>query len=137
MRAQCDQGGRWTMKGIIFNELNRMVVERFGVEVWERILEEAPLKTTGGAFIGPKTYPDEDLLAIVNQASQLLGVPIDDLIRQYGHFIFANLARLYPVFVKPAMTAKSFLKTVHSVIHVEVRKLYPDASLPSFHYEDP
>ena len=34
------------------------------------------------------------------------------------------------------MTLKQFLLTVDRVVHVEVRKLHPDASLPSFEYLD-
>ena len=124
------------MKGVIFNEFCRMITDRFGDETWEQILEQAPLQTKGGNFIAPKTYPDDDLMALVATASKVTGVASELLVTQYGRYVFPNLARLYPVFIKPGMTTKSFLKTVHSVIHVEVRKLYADASLPSFQYED-
>lgn len=125
------------MKGVIFNQFCGMITERFGSEMWERILEQAPIETKGGAFIAPKTYPDDDLVALLTEASKLTGIPAELLLTQYGRYVFPQLAKLYPVFLKPGMTTKSFLKTVHSVIHVEVRKLYADASLPTFQYEDP
>ncbi|OOO01233.1 MAG: hypothetical protein USCGTAYLOR_02565 [Chromatiales bacterium USCg_Taylor] len=125
------------MKGIIFNELQKMVTVSLGADAWEALLEQTPLETEGGGFIGPQTYPDKDLFALVGTASRVTGKPVDELVRSFGKFLFPDLARLYPGFLKPGMTAKSFLTTVHDVIHVEVRKLHPDVELPRFRYEDP
>ena len=41
-----------------------------------------------------------------------------------------------PSVLNTPKNAKEFLKTVHSIIHVEVKKLHPDAELPSFEYRD-
>jgi len=125
------------VKGIIFNELQKMVTVSLGADAWEALLEQTPLETEGGGFIGPQTYPDKDLFALVGTASRVTGKPVDELVRSFGKFLFPDLARLYPGFLKPGMTAKSFLTTVHDVIHVEVRKLHPDVELPRFRYEDP
>ena len=39
---------------------------------------------------------------------------------------------LYPVFFQEVSSSFDFVASVDGVIHVEVRKLYPDAQLPSF-----
>lgn len=42
--------------------------------------------------------------------------------------------KLHPEFMADH-TAKSFLESVHDVVHVEVKKLHPDTLLPEFTYE--
>lgn len=124
------------MKGIIFNQLESMVTESFGVEAWDQIIAGSALSVPDGVFIGPRNYPDEDLFAIVATASAATGKPAEELVRAFGRYLFPKLAGLYPVFFKPGMTAKSFLLSVDRVIHVEVRKLHGEAGLPMISYED-
>lgn len=83
------------------------------------------------------TYPEEELFTLVGALSKATEVPVEDLVRAFGEYAFEPLTGIYPDSVKPGMTVKDFLKSVHGVIHVEVKKLYPDAALPSFDYEDP
>lgn len=125
------------MKGVIFNELEEMVRERFGEGAWDDILEATELRTKGGVFAGPKAYPDDDFLALVGTTCRLHGQDAPRLIREFGRFLFPRFVRRYPIFLVPQMTAKQFLKTVDGTIHVVVRKLNPDAGLPKFEYEDP
>lgn len=125
------------MKGLVFRGFEKMILQRYGPDLWERLLDEAPLKTSGGGFIGPQTYPDEDLAALIATASRLTGESQTHLTTAFGRFLFPHFARIHPVFMKPGLTAKSFLQTVHGVIHVEVRKLHAGAHLPEFSYEDP
>lgn len=124
------------MKGVIFNQLEAMVTEQLGAQTWETLLAETKLETQGGYFVGPKTYPDADLVALVGTASRLTGTPADDLVTAFGRYLFPGLVKMHPAFVRAGMSAKEFLLSVDRVIHVEVRKLHPDAGLPSFRYED-
>ena len=63
-------------------------------------------------------------------------VPEQDLIFAFGQYLLGRFADIHPEFFENH-DIKSFLKTVHDVIHVEVKKLHPDAVLPNFDYEDP
>ncbi len=125
------------MKGTIFNELENMVTEVFGAATWERLIAESALKTKDGVFIGPKTYPDEDLFALVGTASKISGKPADELVTAFGRYLLPAFAKRYPNFFPAGMSAKTFLASVDRVIHVEVRKLQPDSVLPELRYEDP
>ena len=49
--------------------------------------------------------------------------------------MFRKFAEGFPAFFQRADNAFDFLRSIEDVIHVEVRKLYPDAELPSFDYE--
>jgi hypothetical protein len=120
------------MKGVVFNLLEEMVEQEFGLEVWEALLD-----ATGqdGVFVSTETYSDEQLVSLVVAAHEKSGIPVNDLIRAFGKFMFPRFHQQNPGFFKPGMTLKEFLLSVDQVIHVEVRKLHPDAGLPQFQYE--
>lgn len=121
------------MKGIVFNILNEMIEEQLGMEAWDTLLTQTELD---GIYVATQTYPDEELLTLVAAAQAHTGVPAADLIRAFGEYMVPRFAKNYPVFFENEDNLKSFLLTVDQVIHVEVRKLYPEAGLPEFQYED-
>ena len=56
-----------TMKGIVFNILNEMVEEQFGMAAWDGLLDAVGSE---GIYVATETYPDEELLALVAAAEQ-------------------------------------------------------------------
>lgn len=121
------------MKGIVFTLLADMVEEVYGLEAWDLILSESG---HDGIYISTETYPDSELFDLVGAAHKISGVPVPELIKSFGHYSFPKFKEQNPEFCDPDLGLKAFLLTVDRVIHVEVRKLHPDASLPSFAYED-
>ena len=91
----------------IFNRLEQMVTESFGLEAWDEIVVHSSLRTPNGVFVGPANYPDEDLFALVGTASRLTGKSVTELVRTFGRFLFRQLAMAYPVFIKPGMSART------------------------------
>lgn len=123
------------MKGIIFNTLEELVEEKFGFEMWDSILNSVELESEG-IYSSVGTYDDAELFAIVGKLSEKTKVSIRDLVITFGTYLAPKLQASFPVFFEPK-NYKDFLKNVHDVIHVEVRKLYPEAGLPEITYEDP
>lgn len=123
------------MKGVVFNIFEAFVVEGWGDEAYEALLDACPMHN-GGVFAGPESYPDEDLVALLTAACTRFGVEPTDALRAFGRFMFGQLASKFPAFLENH-DAKSFLMSIHDVIHVEVRKLMPGAVTPSFSYHDP
>ncbi len=121
------------MKGIVFTLLGDMVEETFGLEVWDELLTTANLD---GVFITTETYPDADLMALVAAAHEKSGIPVNDLVRAFGEYMFPKFHESNPGFFLEGQTLKEFLLSVDRVIHVEVRKLHPGAGLPEFAYKD-
>lgn len=117
------------MKGVIFNILEEMVIDRCGLDVWSELLEECQ---TEGIYTAGESYPDSELLALVDKASQSLEIPVPTLITGFGEFMFGQLVERYPIFVEQSPDLFTFLKSVDSVIHMEVRKLYDSPNLPEF-----
>ena len=124
------------MKGVIFNLFEAFVIENWGEETFEEILDECDL-VTKEPFVGPGTYPDEDLLKIVGKAVEKLGIPLSDGVQAFGKWILPKLMEQVPENMTDFDHPKDFLQTVHDIIHVEVRKLYSDAEPPRFTYKDP
>jgi hypothetical protein len=119
------------MKGVVFNILEDMVVEKGGVVLWQQLLNKAGVE---GSYISVDTYEDAELFKIVHEVQQALDIPLEEVIRSFGDFMFAKLADRYPMFVEAESELFGFLKSIEPVIHLEVQKLYTEANLPSIDY---
>lgn len=121
------------MKGVIFNILEEMVIDQCGLQVWNEILSSQKLE---GIYTAGESYPDSELFSLVKEISLQTNIPVESLISSFGEFLFEQLAERYPVFIESKPDLRSFLKSVDSVIHMEVKKLFSDPSLPQFEYQD-
>ena len=121
------------MKGMIFTEFLDLVEETWGLETSEHIIEASQLKS-GGIYTAVGNYEAGELLAMVAHLSAKVKIPVADLQVVFGKRIFALFTRNYGRFFTEAKGAFAFLAGIEHYIHVEVRKLYPDAELPSFSY---
>ncbi len=124
------------MKGIIFNIAESYLIETYGEEMFDEIIDECNLETID-PFVAPGTYPDSDLLEILVQTTKKVNITIDNLLKDLGRYAFFKLADRYPYFLEPYSSPKDFLLTVDDVIHVEVKKLYANSYLPTFQYQEP
>lgn len=124
------------MKGIVFTTFSDMVEEQFGLATWEALLDKVN-PSCGGSYTAGATYEDAELMALISELAQLTSIPIPQLIEAFGIYMFPVLANKYPVFIQQNMSLKEFLKSINDIIHVEVKKLYPEAGLPLITYEDP
>ena len=122
------------MKGIIFNLAEEVVTSLHGEDVWDAILERAAVD---GAYTSLGSYPDEELTALVVAASELLSSSPDAVLRSLGEGAMPLLAERFPSFFAGHTSSRSFILTLNDIIHAEVRKLYPDATVPDFGFERP
>lgn len=123
------------MKGVIFNILEEMIEERYGMAVWNEILNRT--MPGDGIYIAGESYPDEQLFSLVEAVSEQLDLPRAKVVSRFGEFLFQQLAVRHPVFLEDPEDLKSFLMSIQSVIHVEVQKLYDSPNLPTFQYTEP
>lgn len=124
------------MKGIVFTEFLEMVEDTFSPEVADEMITSSDLESNG-FYTAVGTYDHQEMVEMVTQLSEMTGVPIGDLLEKYGVYLFAKLIEGYPGFLEGINNAFEFLKTIDNHIHVEVRKLYPEAELPKFDFEEP
>ena len=119
------------MKGIIFTEFLAMVEEKFGYATVDEIITESNTPNDG-AYSAVGTYKFEELVSLIVALHNKSGIPISDLIKTYGVYFFNVLHSNYGAFFDRVPNLFAFLESIHGHIHVEVKKLYPDAELPDF-----
>lgn len=122
------------MKGIVFTTFNDMVEQEIGIDVWENILDSVNPESQG-IYTSVEDFPDEELIAMVSELSEITGTPIMDLVKAFGQYLFHALAMKHPVFVDENPDFLEFLKSIEDVIHKEVKKLYPNPNLPTLKWE--
>ena len=122
------------MKGMVFTGLLTMAERTIGEDAVDDILDEFPL-SNGGAYTAVDNYPCAELVSIVVKISEVSGLPIADLQRAFGGWMKERFAAGYPQFFEDKSCALEMLEAIENEVHVEVRKLYPDAELPSFETE--
>lgn len=122
------------MKGVVFTEFLEMVEVRFSADMVDDIIADAELPHVG-AYTAVGTYPHEEMVAMVVALSERSGIAVGELLKGFGEHLFARFVVAYPVFFEGATDAFTFLSGIDGIIHVEVRKLYPDAELPKFDVE--
>lgn len=119
------------MKGVIFVELLAMAEDAFGEDVVDRIIDSAALPSRG-AYTSVGNYDCEELLELVRGFSAYSGVSQAELQRLFGHWMMRSFGRHYPEFFVGKSGSIEMLEAIEDEIHVEVRKLYPEAELPAF-----
>lgn len=122
------------MKGVVFNIFNDMINDQFGMGTWQTLIDRTK-PDSDAVYTSGDVYPDEELVAYVTELSAITNVAVPELIRAFGRYMMKVFARIHPEYL--TSDPKAFLRSVHDVIHVEVKKLHPDAVLPEFTYEDP
>lgn len=119
------------MKGIVFTELLTMAEQAVGEAAVDAILDEAEL-SSGGVFTAVGSYPCSDLMAIVAGLCPHTGMSVEALQRAFGGWMLKYFVAHYPGVFASKPGPLEMLESVDGEIHVEVRKLYPDAELPRF-----
>jgi len=118
------------MKGVVFTEFLEMVESAFSPDVADQIVEASDLPS-GGVYTAVGTYDHAEIVTLVQQLSVETKVSVDDLLHTFGKHLFGRFVEGYPGFFEGEQNAFQFLQSVEEYIHVEVKKLYPDAELPS------
>ncbi len=119
------------MKGIVFTEFLDMVEQKFGYEVVDQIIEESKLDSNG-IYTAVGTYPHSEVVTLLMNLSDKVNIDPGALLKEFGKYLFDTFLASYPQFFAAVDNAFSFLHSIDNHIHVEVLKLYPDATLPKF-----
>lgn len=116
------------MHGTMFVHLRKYTEDRLGPSAWDGVL--------GAARLGPrvylpiKSYPDEELVAIVTALSQSTGLAIPDLLDAFGQYVAPHLIAMYRHLLNPAWRTLDVLLNVEATAHRAVRIEQPEASPP-------
>lgn len=119
------------MLGIVFTSLVEMLEDNISPEFADEVLVEANLENDG-AFTSVGYYPFSELQKIMVVLVNKTGRPVNDLLYDYGKYLFTVLSAGHAGMMANRHSVLEILDCLDDDIHVQVRKLYPDADLPSF-----
>ncbi|WP_441003750.1 heme NO-binding domain-containing protein [Pseudocolwellia agarivorans] len=123
------------MQGSIFTAFSDMIIDKMGMEQWNELLEKTE-PASQGIYTSGEQYEDSELVNMVLALSEKTGVEPEKLIQAFGQYLFTSLYEGCPTDLSNVDSLREFLLQIDSVIHVEVKRVHPNAYLPKFEYED-
>jgi hypothetical protein len=119
------------MKGIILTSFVGWVEQTRGLVTCDQMLTKAADQlSTGGAYTTVGNYPASELRSLAEALAEIEGTSSDVVMREFGTAAFAQLGALHPEWIAQMPDLMSMLGKIESIIHVEVRKLYPESMPP-------
>ena len=121
------------MKVIIFTEFLELVEDKFGLDVLDEILD---MSEDDGVYTAVGSYDHRDLVKLIVNLSKKTGIDAGTLQQVFGKVAFQALLRSIPMQsgIQSAQNTLQFIRLVEEYIHVEVKKLYPEAMPPTFDF---
>lgn len=119
------------MKGIVFTEFLEYVEGRYGLHTVDQIIDNSDL-STNGVYTSIGTYNFSEMLQLLKALSAKTGQNIDGLLLAFGEYFFKVVETNYKAILDEFDGPIDMLASIDDHIHVEVRKIYPNAQLPKF-----
>jgi len=117
--------------GVINKSLKEMVIEQFGMERWESILERSGVPVD--SFLSMRSYDDQRTYALAQGCADELGIPLADALRAFGaHWIEHTVERDYSALVSAAGNSLvEFLNNLNA-LHDKISSTFLDYRPPTF-----
>ena len=119
------------MLGIVFTSLIDMLEEKVSPDFADEVIVEAELQNDG-AYTAVGYYPFEEMQKIVGILVKKTGKSANELLYDFGFYLFGKLSAAHGSVLANTDSLLQMLEHLDGDIHVQVRKLYPDADLPRF-----
>jgi hypothetical protein len=123
------------MKGLVFTEFFELVVKLFDDDMVDTLIDNTN-PSSNGAYTAVGSYDYQELEDMVVELSKQTDIPVEDLLEAFGRHLASVFTEKFVSFFLEAGSAIALFREIDRHIHVEVLKLYPDAELPNFRYED-
>jgi hypothetical protein len=131
--GRCHRKKACHMKGLVFTTFYEHCEQRYGADMLDDIIDDANLPNKG-AYTSVGTYPFDEMVALVTALVRRTGQSLPRVMEEVGAACFAKWVHYVPAHFQE----KCLFDVLSEVDHFheyEVRKLYPDAELPSFRVE--
>ncbi len=122
------------MKGLVFTTFYDYCETLHGPEFLDDLIDAAGLQNDG-AYTSVGTYSFEDMASLVESFAARTGTAVMTVLENFGAFCFSRWVQRIP----HAFASRSLfdiLSAVDDFHRAEIKKLYPDAELPSFKVEE-
>jgi len=119
------------MKGFIFTNFLDFVEKSNGLDMVDEMLGECDLASEG-VYSAFNSYEFDELVTLLTYVSNKTGIAPQVLLEAFGRFVFPYLIGKHSYIIEKYSNALDLIAGIESHIHIEVKKLYEDAELPTF-----
>ena len=119
------------MKGIVFTEFLTYVSKKYDENTVDDIIEASHLPS-GGAYTTVGTYDHAELVSLCRTLSESKSISNASILNEFGKHLGHTFYDGFRSFFDRCNDFFDFVESIDEYIHKEVRKLYPDAQLPTF-----
>lgn len=126
--------GAIAMYGLVNAAVQELVESQFGKDKWEQIREKAGVPVS--SFNRMDGYPDDLTYKMVGAASEVLGIPPDDVMKAFGEFwvLYTGKEGYGHLFDIAGDSLKDFLFNLDN-LHTRVGQSFPKLKPPSFRFD--
>jgi hypothetical protein len=119
------------MYGLVNKAIEDLVVSLAGEQIWLDIVRRAGIDAV--TFVSLDSYPDETTFSLVEAASEVLGLPADEVLERFGeHWVrYTGREGYGPLMNAYGSDVASFLRNLDA-LHARVSLMMPDLRPPSF-----
>ena len=133
MAAPVERTEKADMKGLVFTTFYSYCEQAFGADMLDDVIEDADLPNKG-AYTSVGTYPFEEMVRLVGSLAKRSGKGLKAILEEFGQCCFSRWVDYAPEHFENR-SLFDILANIDEFHETEVRKLYPDAELPSFEVE--
>lgn len=119
------------MKGFIFTNFLDFVEKSNGLDMVDQMLGECDLASEG-VYSAFNSYEFDELVTLLTYVSKKTDISPQILLESFGRFVFPYLIGKHSYIIEKYSNAIDLIAGIENHIHIEVKKLYEDAELPTF-----
>jgi hypothetical protein len=116
------------MHGIIFAELRNYAETKHGKGTWNQLLKKAGLDNR--VYLPIKAYPDTEVVGLIEAASTMVGLPVAEVLEDFGEFIAPALMKMFGHLLLPEWKTIDVIDNTEGAVHSVVRAKNPSAKPP-------
>lgn len=116
------------MLGILFTLTSDAVVDEYGHDLWDKLLDDAG---STGAYTALGIYPDEEFDRIVDAAASRIGAPAAAIMHGLGRRLINHFGTAHPELLGER-TFVEVLDGLEDDVHRRATSRYPSAAPPMF-----
>ena len=119
------------MKGFIFTNFIEFVETNHGLEMVDEMITNCNLPSEG-IYSSFSNYDFDELVSLLTYVSKKTDVHPEILLEKFGVFVFPYLIGKHSYIIENFDNPIDLIGGIENHIHIEVKKLYNDADLPTF-----
>jgi hypothetical protein len=118
------------MKGLVFTTFYDFCSREFGEDTLDDVITASQVPNDG-AYTSVGTYPFEEMVSLIAAFCKITDQEMPQVLDDFGRFCFSKWVSYSPEFFD-GRSLFDVLESIDDFHENEVKKLYPDAELPSF-----